>query len=537
MSERPPVFQPYVPFLEMSIKGHDILRGRDGRPRTLMSFSHDIFPGHNGGMWTVQIFDPSYVGTEELLLDTAGAEGNDSAQVETEVGTEVTYGDGVEAGGDVQYWAVSGVVFRYGYVGDKPGQFVTSLGPKGEKYWFGSVHAYTASYQAEGTYITLRGDTLAGGIGKPKDPTYADTYEVDPYDVIKQVCEDEGWTLNSPGSRLNAAPLKPEEEPVGKRTVEDGIDHTQETYPTYKRKENQDAYEFVNELCNKLRTKDPAYANYTVQWETRVESAVGNTGKVVGNPTIYCHFGPFGAKQDPVRTYVYLRDAKTDIISFNPEVDVSMLDRGGSLGVTFKDHDARTAVQGTNAIDEIQRQQKYFTADRKTSPYIDSASAIALQKGTDVQQSDAPTEGAQTGQQTIAPPQAPDPDEPWQEKSVLKRNRSDADIQMMNHFLGMWMWANTATLEIIGDPSPELAPTKMVAVLVYVPVGTGVRLHWVSGLWWITGVSHTIQGGSFTTSMELGRCGMEGGGVTTKGFSRAVANTLATEGAMETSGG
>lgn len=532
MTDRPPIFQPFAPFVEMYIKGQDILRGSNDRPRTLISFSHDIYVGHQGGMWTIQVFDPDYVATEELLLSI----GNQASEVA--VATEV-YGTQPTQGNDEhKYWVVGGAYFRYGYVGNNPGEFITSIGPGGEKYFYGNVHSYTASYQAEGTYITLRGDSIAGGLGIAKEKTYAASYAADPYDVIKAVCEEEGWILTSPAATSGIKLLPTEQQPVGTKSVDNGIDNTEEMPPVFRKKENQDSYAFLTELCSKLRTSSPEYSNYIVRWDARVDFVAGENGGVTESPNIYCYFGPLDIKQNIVRTYVYLRDATTDIISFTPDINVNLLGKGGTVGVTYKSHDARTAELDTHFIDELNRGKKYFRPERETIPYLSGPEALMLQSGPlEFPGEETVIEGAQTGQQTITFKEAPDPDAPVKEQSSPKSNRQDADNQLLNNWLGMWLWANTATLEIIGDPSPELAPTKVISVLMYVPVGDQVRLHWVSGLWWITGASHTIQGGSFTTTLELGRMGMSAGGITTEGFAQTVGSSLQAPGAMERAGG
>jgi hypothetical protein len=517
---RPEVLQAYVPFVEMYIKGVDILRGADGKPRTLINFSHDVYPGHTGGMWTMEIFDPDYVALEELLTSTA----EDS--VET---AETAYGG--TGGADEDGWIVNGAMFRYGYVGPNQ-EKVFSEGPQGEKYFYGSVHAYVPSYQAEGTYITLRGDTTAGGIGVREKPrTYEASYNLAIYEVIKKVAEENDWTIIESGAiELVGEDLPEEIQPVDPYRCDVSIDDTEESPPTYRRRENQGPMEFIDELCMKMRPRSPEFNGYSARLEYRADAKDGAEGGTAPTKAKgYLFIGPISVKKPWVREYRYLRDAKTDIISFTPTVNVNLIGTGGAAGVTYKQQSVRHGTLDAHFIDahKDNRSLKYFKSRREKPPEsTGEADAGPAQEG--VQENpggDAAIEGGQVGPGTLVPKKAPVPDKPVVEMSVHKNDRAEGDYQMMNYFLNMQIYANRGALEVMGDPSSELQPGNLVAIYVFVPSGDGtnrVDLHWVSTIWHINGVNHDIRSGEYTTKLELNRFGLGEGTPSTEAFYRTL---------------
>jgi hypothetical protein len=508
---RPEMLQAYVPFVEMYIKGVDILRGKDGKPRTLINFSHDIMTGHYGGMWTMEIFDPDYVAVEELLINTA----DDSTET-----AEGAYGG--TGGEDDDAWIVNGAMFRYGYVGPNQ-EKIFSEGPQGEKYFWGSVHSYVPSYQAEGTYITLRGDTTAGGIAVKKKPrTYEATYNLAIYETIKKVCLENDWTLIELGAiELVDEELPKEIQPIDPHRCDVAIDDTEEAPPNYRRRENQGPMEFVDELCMKMRPTSPEFNGYMARLEYRSDAKEGEG--VPAKPKGYLFIGPISVKKPWVREYFYLRDATTDVITFTPTVNVLLIGTGGTAGVTYKQQSVRHGVQDAHFIDahKDNRSLKYFQEQRNKPPEsTGEAEAGAPQEG--VQENpgeEAAIEGGQVGAGNMVPKEAPDPDEPVVEMSVPKNDRAEGDYQMINYFLNMQIYAHGGSLEIMGDPSSELQPGNLVAIYVFVPTENNqVDLHWLSTIWLIAGVNHEIRSGEYTTKLELNRFGLERGGPSTEAF-------------------
>jgi hypothetical protein len=102
-------------------------------------------------------------------------------------------------------------------------------------------------------------------------------------------------------------------------------------------------------------------------------------------------------------------------------------------------------------------------------------------------------------------------------------DRRSADHLVMDYWLKMQNFIYSAGLEIFGDPSPEIQPGNNIIVLMYVPdENNQLRIHWVSSMWNITGVTHNIVGGNFTTTLTLARLGYNEAGVTSKAVYNAV---------------
>ena len=71
---------------------------------------------------------------------------------------------------------------------------------------------------------------------------------------------------------------------------------------------------------------------------------------------------------------------------------------------------------------------------------------------------------------------------------------------------------------IFGDPSDDIRVGSLISVLLYVPDKEGklTGVHWISSFWLITGVSHSIGGGTFTTTLDLTRSSFAAGSVQSK---------------------
>lgn len=535
---RPPMLQTYAPFVEMYIKGRDILRSANGRPRSLVAFSHDILVGSYGGIWTLEIFDPDYVAVEELLLDLQN-------YADTPVSDEA-YGG--EEGKELSNWVVSGAMFRYGYVGMNEEKIIRT-GPNGEKFFFGNVHSYVPTYQAEGTYITLRGDSLRGGAGNfSKERTYEASHNEPPYETIKRVAKDEDWILIPVGNVEvtggdGEEPIPEEQQPFPLMVCHDQIDSTEEAPKTVRKRENQSSAQFIDELCQKFRPSNPEYNSLIARWESWVDATVdeeGNAKAEEGDVKTYLYYGAQSVKNPIVRSFHYLRDAQTDIISFTPSVNVWLTAKSGAAGVTYKNMDVRTGELDAHVLNLLNRELAYFHSQRNRPPLTSRTLAEfrAAQKGwEEFLVREKKPEGAGADSNEIGPAEAKSPDTPPKEMSVYKKDKHEASTEMMAHWVAMPLWAKSASLTIFGDPSPELQPGNLIAVYVYVPgEGDQIRLHWLSTMWIITTVSHNIQAGSFTTNLEINRMGIGDGGIYSGAFYQRLIDDLG-EAGMKRAGG
>ena len=128
-------------------------------------------------------------------------------------------------------------------------------------------------------------------------------------------------------------------------------------------------------------------------------------------------------------------------------------------------------------------------------------------------------------------------EEPGNEMSIHVTDRYLGDRQTMDFFLRANMFVNSASLEIHGDPSPELVAPANVAVFLFVPTPEDeLRIHWVSSIWQILGAVHSIMMGSYTTTLQLTKTGTQQGGVTSKAAYNSLIETLDIR-AMKKSGG
>ena len=133
------------------------------------------------------------------------------------------------------------------------------------------------------------------------------------------------------------------------------------------------------------------------------------------------------------------------------------------------------------------------------------------------EEEDNKSEGYDNDAYKLAPSTQFPPDGNVVEYSTGTTDRARADFQFLNYWLTMHNFINTASLEIFGDPSPDIQPGNTIAVYLYVPDAEGklTGIHWMSSLWSIVGVSHSIGGGSFTTNLDLVRSAFGSGVVQT----------------------
>jgi len=517
-SSRPRMYQTSIPFVQMYINTVDILRSPStGKPLTLVSFSHDIYAG-TGGFWTLELFDPSYIAIEELLIAT-------STEF-TEV-TEDAYGQTGDGNKAQSLSNISSALFRYGYSGATHDEKAVSRGPKGEEFFFGTVHAFVPRYETNGTYLTIRGDSAGTRIRQvPK--VYSSFPNMSVFEIFKKVCEQREWQLTSFDGETES--LKELEGALNKGlpkellSTNDGAVSTEAEHVQHKFREKEDALTFLNRLCGYVRASDPKYNNFTC----RLEYRAGKTAD--GSPTVpqgYLFFGCETFDKEPVRQYIYMRDPTSDVISFQPNVQVWVAQKTGASGITFKIDDPQTGELMIHTWDEVNRELHYNKEQRGIVAF-DFNTFGKLQTGfqeNDVNRS----EGSTSGSSQAAGAEAAEEDALHPEMTNAVADRMKADEQAMNYWISMQSFINRATLEIFGDPSKEIAPGRVIAVYVFVPVSdTKMRFHWTSTLWTITGVNHEIRGGEMRTHMELTRLGWDRGGVITKAaHSRFVKNLKA----------
>jgi hypothetical protein len=505
---RPDMLQTYIPFVEMYINGVDILRTKDGKPRSLISFTHDVVAG-SGGMWTLHVFDPDFVAIEEVLFATS------LVAESTEVALE-TFGKLVDDKNKEE--VLNGAIFRYGYMNKE--SKILSVSPSGEEFYYGTVHAYVPDYQPHGTYLTIRGDSIGGGIFRKKVLHQTVYSGLGFMDIILKICKQNGWTFVPLGG-IEGENLPEEKQPTKLYHTESAFISTEEGGLQLKLREGETPLNFLNRLWADLRPEARYYGSYTFYLEFRGKAKTTETGQtVLEEGKGYLYFGPEDVvKQGPIRKYVYLRDPETDVLTFTPSIDAYVLIKSGGAGMTWKVDNAATGEMVSHFTSETSRTQKHFR-HRRPPVTINLKELGVLQEGEpEFDDGDENlAEGGKEGPFDLAPLKQPDPDGNVVELSLATIEKARADYQFLNYWLTMKTFINTATLEIFGDPSQDMQPGRMIAVLLYVPGKDGklTEIHWISSFWTITSLQHTIQGGSYITTLGLARSSFAGGTVQSK---------------------
>jgi hypothetical protein len=514
-SNRPTMHQTYIPFVEMYINGVDILRGRDGKPRTLISFTHDIYVG-TGGFWTLEVFDPDYISIEEFLVSTV-------TNV-TDIG-EKAHGEAT-VGKDQEFTNISAATFRYGYVGHSVEEAVLLGSGDGETggYFFGSVHFYIPRFETNGTYLTIRGDS-AGTRIRQRPIIYNNYTGMTILEIFDTVCKQQEWKLVLSGG-LEFADLEKafkKDVPGVFGTTDDSSMHTEVEPPQYSKRENEDALDFLNRLCLYARTEGTDFNNVNCRLEYRATKKSDNTaGGIQG----YLHLSAETYKKDPIRSYTYMRDPTSDVISYSPNIQAFVPALIGASGMVFKMDSVRKGELGLYTLDEINREKKTFLSERAGGPALTtfSQSESVKPKGRDHTPGVDKPEGVGAGKNRLAGEKTPDQDEELMGMTVSISDDQKGDLQVLNFWLAAQQMVNRASLVIFGDPSEDLVPGEIVWIAVYVPTPEGeMKLHWTSNYWYIVGVNHEIRGGQMLTNLELTRQGIELGGVESDAASAAPA--------------
>jgi hypothetical protein len=395
-------------------------------------------------------------------------------------------------------------VFRYGYI-SKDGKVLSSA-TAGDEYFVGSVDTVRPSYQTNGAMVTLSGMSLA-----PSAPPYPvdkkNFYGLDTYHIIRMVCDHMGWQFVSllDPSKYE---LGPGEIPAPLLDTQQGIDSTEEQPRNFVMGQDETPFGFVQRMCEGVRGVDPKYPKFGCRLEYRsavVDSDVG--GKSATKPQGYLYFGPIDVLKKPIRKYVYMRDPTSDVISFDPAVLMSVALTSGAAGSVTVGQDAQRGEMAVHEYTEVDRMMKYFGNRRPRFGRIIPPETGTEQEGPPEEETTEPRyEGGTTGPCQLAPPTKRDPDAPDVEQNIPLNNRFFADQRYMDYWLTTQMYSQTANLEIVGDPT--LYVTANVAVFLLAPQeGHSFKLHWVSGVWVITALSHNISGGSYTTTVSLNRNG------------------------------
>lgn len=479
---RPPMYQTHTPFVEFYINGVDILRSEDGKPRTLVSFTHQKISMTQGD-WYLDVFDPNHIEIEELLLGIHGREGA---------------GDSSATGTAGDYELFAPAVFRYGYVSSDGKVLVTSF--EGEEYFCGNINSFVPTYQFNGTLLHIEGQTtgyLTPEIHKAKRAFYAK----DIYAVIKEICELLNWTLVPLPVDPGVVELSPEKMPAPLTRTSGSVDTTEEAPETVRMFERETYYNFIKRLCNMARPNDPKYGTYDCYLESHSRTKTGE-------PVTYLYFGPMDViNTAPIRKYVYMRDPLSDVISYAPNINAFVGQVSGVVsGAVVKGDDKRLGLMIAHPLTPTNQDMKTLRLRRQVHASLTLPQMGQFQEGVPEHGEDTEkrAEGGSATGTVLASPKEGDMDAPSAEFSVHLTDAQLIDHASMMWWLGMNLYINSATLVIFGDPSSELSITSNILVVYYIPVeNQQFRIHWTTQTWTIKGITHQISGGTYTTQLDL----------------------------------
>jgi len=505
-----------VPFVELRIRGIDVINSPDGKPRTLTSFSYTEAVGSSVGKFSIELFDPEYVTIEELML-TTGKSGIDVS--------EEIYDASNEDSSDQN--SMIPIHLRFGYRSESK----TVAKPPDNTYFVGFVSAYTTQMVTNGVHLTIEGLSIGSAPNKHlKRRVIPRTYNLSLHDTIQKVCDLMKWKLKSINDRDSELP--DDQKPEDLWDCTQGFETTEEQHKAFKMGDNETALQFIERIVHDARPKDKKYGPYTFEL---VYTSTQKEGEVEG--TLY--YGPINFDQYPVRRYMYMRDPVSDVISFTPTVMGIPFAIAGGTGFVHKSDNLETGEVITKVKNE---QNRYVSAYPRTADFggvttLTRAEVGALPEG--YIESDSPEyttniEGTNTGANTAAPHKAYHlDDEVTLEISNRETGKLAGDRQAMNYFLLTQMMANSATIEVFGDPSKELAILNLVVVLILVPTGPNAKMepHYLSNVYLITGIHHQIAGGAYTTTLTLVRNGFRDAGTASKALFVEIESYLGAESA------
>jgi hypothetical protein len=512
-SQRPEIYQPYAPFVEFYIGNEqllgpesDILRSLgDHKPKRLLSFVVNLTAGGYGN-FSLEVFDPDYVEVEKLILINYDRDTRGSTQGTSSI-------EGTSTGQPAEYnRRLASVKFRFGYTG-KSGEHITSKGPASQDYYAGIITQYTPTYYVNGVNYTIMG-SMQGWLDEVslvKPRIEATFYDMNVFDIIKKLCKFQNWELRGTGSEMlsTAEEIPSSKLPANVLDTSSAVDCTEVRPRTLKIRENETPYVFIKRILATVRPESTKYGNFNCFLSTESPS-------VNETPKTYLFVGVEDWSQTPVRKYIYMHRRVSDVISFTPSIMGYPSSAVGAIGFVGQADDSLRGERAVFLKDESNTNLNFFGNERADSVSGEDgdfqvAEVISTPKYKNK------VEGSIGGKTVLQPKIQIPPDFPLIEISGRGTDRYHLNVEMTNCWLAMQRLMTTATLIVVGDPSPELMPTKVIDVFLFVPVGDKkFKMHWVSNRWWIIGVTHNINNGQYTTTMELQRNGLERGGIDTK---------------------
>ena len=414
---------PHVAFVRFFIGDELITLDASGKPNNFVSFSLSRGLKHVLS-FTLTVIDPEWSRIERILARAAGQQ---NGQICT---------------------------FQFGY---------ENAGGVTSRLYTGIVRKASPSFYVDGIQFVIEG---SGDIGSSTLRKSSKSYPnpvtnggVDNYKIISEYVEDiakrKQWVYSADTihktKELKSFHSSDTTEPVNLRFIQNRTDE----------------YTFIrSQLAPRaIRDKD-GVAGYVFY----IDNVDGSN---------VCHFHPPDYEKPSARTFIYMREKNSEVLSFSVEVagEAYLAQLGGLSDVAVPLVDAFTGYYKTLMMNDKNTPEKTNLAGFKQAkrPFVS-------------------TPGIQAYSAVM---------------NVPCENEAIAEALARNYYYNGYYVQLNATLVIVGDDNPNIDPGQVVRVLI---TDINQAPHHTSGNYMITDKSDEIQGGIWTTTLSLTRDGFSGAG-------------------------
>ena len=472
----PDLYQPMTPFVECWIGDADITRSRDGKPKTVISFSYSQYK-NGAGQFQLDLYDPEWTAIEGQILSRS-----------------------LREDGDV----LTPIYFRFGYLGADGIVMAAPRNIEGAAF-MGLITQYTTQFSNWGMNLSITGNFMGHDAGKTLSAKSRKVWTSTIPEIVNVIAARNNWVWE--GFADGKEPL---ETPVTGQHED-----TTEAHPQrFVQKEGESDFDFLNRIirADGVRPADARYNNYDMLLIPIAIPPAGSTSieEPPEEPLVYLFIEPQDMQKEPTRTYIVNRDPDSDVIRWSPSLDgIPHITRGGA-GIVIRLTDSRLR-QGEHLM--YSEETGYFKYLKRNTPPT-SPGGDDIELGTEQNNSTRTPpntgdvyEGTRAGKEQLRTKTTMDIDSPYKVLPSMFNDRTLADRQGVTHWLDLFAkYSIGGDLEIIGDPHVQIEDLVDVYVIVN-DVDGSPALHYSTNRYLILGITHSIQGGSYTTVLTLGTPG------------------------------
>jgi hypothetical protein len=472
-----------TPFVECWIGGTDIMRDREGKPKTLLSFSLTQLLG-SGATFVLEVFDDTWTAIEDLILQRATK----------------------EKGG-----VTTPALVRFGYLGADGVYMCAPGGIEGACYNC-AITSYTPILDNFGMRLIINGSAQITNVVTEHSPKPKRLWNKPVKDIVAQLVEENGWEWDG-NWVLEGEGGEPEELPlVGEHHLT-----TEAQAARFIQGANETDIAFLKRIIKEVRPQDQALNTYHVRLESIAippdPGSVGGADYEVDTITLLQIFA-LDIRPNAHRTYTVLRDPDSEVIRWSPQLSPFIFASLGGAGLVMRLVDSRLRKAEHLPYSEEMSYFKYLK--RLVAP--PAAAGGDVEVGVDVEGSEGnedtrtPTEedileGTRSGREQMRAYNQMTVDEPYHVLPLYERDRIRGDRQALLQWMDTFQRFNAGgELEIIGDPWIVVGKIADVFVFVTGPDGEPA-LHYSTNRYTIQTVVHNISGGSYTSIIGLGAYG------------------------------